>query len=118
MNGKRTLKPWQSWAIFGGSMVLVFCLGLLAASVTERRAEIASIYANKKDKIAPFEARNEMYKGNYAREYETWTQTKDTTFRSEFNGSQAVDVLAQRPNISEFGIIFRQIQVQSLCVPG
>lgn len=99
MNGKRTLKPWQSWAIFGGSMVLVFCLGLLAASVTERRAEIASIYANKKDKIAPLEARNEMYKGNYAREYETWTQTKDTTFRSEFNGSQAVDVLAQRPNM-------------------
>lgn len=80
-------------------MVLVFCLGLLAASVTERRAEIASIYANKKDKIAPLEARNEMYKGNYAREYETWTQTKDTTFRSEFNGSQAVDVLAQRPNM-------------------
>lgn len=80
-------------------MAVVFCLGLLAASITERRAEIASIYANKKDKIAPLEARNEMYKGNYAREYETWTQTKDTTFRSEFNGSQAVDVLAQRPNM-------------------
>ncbi len=48
MNSQRKLKPWQSWAIFGGSMVVVFCLGLLAASVTERRAEIASIYANKK----------------------------------------------------------------------
>lgn len=99
MNSQRKLKPWQGWAIFGGSMAVVFCLGLLAASITERRAEIASIYANKKDKIAPLEARNEMYKGNYAREYETWTQTKDTTFRSEFNGSQAVDVLAQRPNM-------------------
>lgn len=99
MNSQRKLKPWQGWAIFGGSMAIVFCLGLLAASITERRAEIASIYANKKDKIAPLEARNEMYKGNYAREYETWTQTKDTTFRSEFNGSQAVDVLAQRPNM-------------------
>ncbi len=83
-------------------MVIVFCLGLLAASITERRAEIQSIYANKKDKIAPFESRNEMYKGNYPREYETWTQTADTTFRSEFNGSQALDVLAQRPNMVIF----------------
>lgn len=99
MNAKRKLKPWQSWAIFGGAMVVVFCLGLLAASVTERRAEIASIYANKKDQLAPLEARNEAFKGNYPREYETWRRTEDTTFRSEFNGSQALDVLEQRPNM-------------------
>lgn len=90
-NKERKLKSWQGWLIFSSSMVVVFCLGLLAASVTERRAEIQSIYANKKDKIAPFEARNEMYRGNYPREYETWTYTADTSFRSEFNGSQAID---------------------------
>ena len=89
-NKERKLKSWQGWLIFSSSMVVVFCLGLLAASVTERRAEIQSIYANKKDKIAPFEARNEMYRGNYPREYETWTYTADTSFRSEFNGSQAI----------------------------
>lgn len=99
MNTKRKLKAWQSWAIFGGAMVVVFCLGLLAASVTERRAEIVSIYANKKDKLEPLEARNEMFKGNYPREYETWLHTADTTFKSEFNSSQAVDVLAARPEM-------------------
>ena len=99
---RKKLKTWQGWAIFGGAMVFVFCLGLLAASITNRRAEITTIYANKKDKIAKGEAKNPMYQGNYPREYETWTQTADTSFRSEFNGSQAVDVLEQRPNMVIF----------------
>lgn len=99
---RKKLKTWQGWAIFGGAMVFVFCLGLLAASITNRRAEITTIYANKKDKIAQGEAKNPMYQGNYPREYETWTQTADTSFRSEFNGSQAVDVLEQRPNMVIF----------------
>ena len=99
---RKKLKTWQGWAIFGGAMVFVFCLGLLAASITNRRAEITTIYANKKDKIARGEAKNPMYQGNYPREYETWTQTADTSFRSEFNGSQAVDVLEQRPNMVIF----------------
>lgn len=99
MSTNRKLKPWQSWGIFGGAMVGVFCLGLLAASVTERRAEIASIYANKKDQLVAGEARNDLYKGNYPREYETWLQTADTSFKSQFNGSQSVDVLAQRPEM-------------------
>ena len=36
-------RPLIGWAIFGAAMVAVFLLGLLAASITERRAEIASI---------------------------------------------------------------------------
>ena len=88
---RKKLKTWQGWAIFGGAMVFVFCLGLLAASITNRRAEITTIYANKKDRIAKGEAKNPMYQGNYPREYETWTQTADTSFRSEFNGSEAVE---------------------------
>lgn len=38
-NKERKLKSWQGWLIFSSSMVVVFCLGLLAASVTERRTE-------------------------------------------------------------------------------
>lgn len=29
---QRKLKTWQGWALFGGAMLIVFCLGLLAAS--------------------------------------------------------------------------------------
>jgi nitrite reductase (cytochrome c-552) len=80
-------------------MVVVFVLGLLAASVTQRRAEVASIFNNKKVEIKGIEGRNEIFGENYPREYETWKQTADTSFQSMFNGSKAEDVLAARPNM-------------------
>lgn len=99
---QRRLKSWQGWLLFCAAVVVVFLLGMLAASVTERRAEIQSIYANKKVELKPFESRNGIYRENYPRQYDTWTNTADTTFTSEYNGSQAVDVLAQRPQMVIF----------------
>ncbi|MGP1461579.1 MAG: ammonia-forming cytochrome c nitrite reductase [Bacteroides sp.] len=98
MSTNKKLKSWQGWLLFAASMVVVFCLGLLAASVTERRAEIQSLF-QKKVALAPGEARNALFETNYPREYQTWLQTADTTFVSEFNGSKQVDVLAQRPEM-------------------
>ena len=89
-------RPIVGWILFFAIMAGVFLLGLLAASITERRAEIATIYNNKKTDIPEFETRNEIWGLNYPREYETWAQTEDTSFTSEFNGSHAVDVLAAR----------------------
>lgn len=37
------------WVLFGGTMVIVFLLGLLAASVNERRAEIATLFSPQGD---------------------------------------------------------------------
>lgn len=97
---QRKLKTWQGWALFGGAMLIVFCLGLLAASLMERRAEVASIFNNRrfpmKDSIVSL---NDSFAADFPREYETWKMTADTTFESEFNGSQRKDVLAQRPNM-------------------
>ena len=95
-------RPIVGWILFFAIMAGVFLLGLLAASITERRAEIATIYNNKKTDIPEFETRNEIWGLNYPREYETWTQTEDTSFTSEFNGSHAVDVLAARPQMVIF----------------
>lgn len=63
-------KPIIGWGLFLAVMVLVFLLGLFAASVTERRAEIASIFNNKKVEISSdtIEARNEIWGLNYPRE--------------------------------------------------
>ncbi|NLZ94728.1 MAG: ammonia-forming cytochrome c nitrite reductase subunit c552, partial [Bacteroidales bacterium] len=85
MNTKkeRKLKPWLGWLIFFVTLVAVFLLGMLAASITERRAEITSIMYNKKVEITGIESRSEIFQQNYPREYETWTQTADTTFESE-----------------------------------
>lgn len=76
-------------------MVVVFVLGLIVSSLLERRAEVVSIYNNRKhlfkDSIV---SQNEMFAEDFPREYQTWTRTADTTYKGEFNSSQRVDVLA------------------------
>lgn len=99
MNEKK-LKGWQGWALFGGSMVVVFLLGLLVSALMERRAEVASIFNNRQYQMADsIVARNDSFAVDYPREYQSWAMTADTTFKSEFNSSEAVDVLEQRPNM-------------------
>ena len=95
----KQLKRWQGWLLFGGSMVVVFILGLLVSSLLERRAEVVSIFNNRKKPMEGIVSENSKFASDFPREYETWKQTADTTFKSEFNSSQAVDVLAQRPNM-------------------
>ena len=96
---EKRLKSWQGWLLFIVTMVVVFVLGLVAASITERRAEIVSVFNNKRVEIKGIESRNEIFADNYPREYETWAQTVDTSFVSLFNGNRAADVLAERPNM-------------------
>ena len=95
----KQLKRWQGWLLFGGSMVVVFILGLLVSSLLERRAEVVSIFNNRKTPMEGIVSENSKFASDFPREYETWKQTADTTFKSELNSSQAVDVLAQRPNM-------------------
>lgn len=95
----KKMKPWVAWLLFFVTVGVVFLLGMLAASITQRRAEVTSIMNNKKVKITGIESRNEIFAENYPREYESWTKTADTTFQSEFNGSNMVDVLADHPEM-------------------
>ena len=48
---EKKLKSWQGWLLFGGTMVVVFVLGMIAASVNERHAEVTSVMNNKKTEI-------------------------------------------------------------------
>lgn len=98
-NDNKKMKPWIGWLLFFVTVGVVFLLGMLAASITQRRAEITSIMNNKKVNITGIESRNEIFADNYPREYESWLQTEDTTFQSEFHGSSVVDVLAERPEM-------------------
>ena len=56
------------------------------------QAELASVFNNRKTVIEGIEARNEVFKSDFPREYQTWTETAKTDFQSEFNGNVAVDV--------------------------
>lgn len=93
------IKSWKGWLLFFGTMTLVFLLGLLAASINERHAETANIYNNRKVKLEGIQGRNDLFAQDFPREYDTWLKTKETNFESEFNGSEAKDVLAMRPNM-------------------
>ena len=101
------LKSWQGWLLFGGSMVVVFVLGLCVSALMERRAELESVFNNRRTVITGIEARNEVFKSDFPREYQTWTETAKTDFQSEFNGNIAVDVLEQRPEM-----VVRQVFVR------
>ena len=96
----KTLKKWQGWLLFGGAMVIVFFLGLLCSSMLERRAEIASVFNNRRTQMTDsIVAQNEKFAEDFPREYETWAMTEDTSFVSKYNSSQEVDVLGQRPEM-------------------
>ena len=92
-------KPYIGWIIFACSMAIVFGLGILAASITERRAEIATLYANKKVEIEGINAKNEEWGINYPREYNTWKKTKEMNFSSKHLGNTTEDVLESRPEM-------------------
>ncbi len=92
-------KPIIGWVLFVAVMVLVFLLGLLAASITERRAEIATLYNNKKVEITGINPKSEEWGLNYPREYNTWKKTKEMDFKSKHMGSNTEDVLAARPEM-------------------
>ena len=91
--------PLIGWGIFIVVMVGVFVMGLLAASITERRAEIATLYANKKVEITGINAKNEEWGLNYPREYDTWKKTKNMDFRSKHLGNVTEDILESRPEM-------------------
>ena len=93
------MKPWVGWLLFFVTIGVVFLLGMLAASITERRAEITSMMYNRMVDIKGIESRNEVFATDFPRQYDSWTQTADTTFQSEYNGSSVVDVLEQRPEM-------------------
>ena len=79
-------KPMLGWVLFFVVMGGVFLLGLLAASVTVRRAEVASLFNNKRIAISGIEPRNELWGKNYPREYDTWAKTAAWQWRPRTAG--------------------------------
>ncbi len=89
-------KPWTAWLLFSGTIVIVFLVGWLGASIMERRSEALMQYQIAKP-IADWEPRNEVWGENYPREYETYKSTKDTTYLSKYGGNKKRDLLEEDP---------------------
>jgi len=96
-SNKLIQKTWFRIFSFIAVLAVVFLLGLLASSITERRAEGISTLA-----IKPVEgntAINEKYKSIAPREYDSWKQTAQMDFKSKYNGNTLHDVLEEDPNM-------------------
>lgn len=91
-------RPWLGWLIFLATVAVVFLLGLLASSIIERRAEASFAYAPE-IKFSQFEPRNALWGEVFPRQYDTYLETLDTTFRSKYNGSGTVDLLSESPEM-------------------
>jgi nitrite reductase (cytochrome c-552) len=91
-------KPWKGWALFLVSVLIVFLLGMLASSIIERRTEAVFAYVPQV-KYSQFEPRNAIWGENFPREYQSYLQTADTSFRSKYNGSANIDMLAGDPRL-------------------
>ncbi|MDR0563327.1 MAG: ammonia-forming cytochrome c nitrite reductase subunit c552 [Azoarcus sp.] len=92
--------PAIGWLFLLVVVAVVFVLGLLAAAITERRAETATLFNNKKVEITErFDSHNDKWGENYPREYNTWMQTQKMDFKSKYLGNAPEDVLESRPNM-------------------
>lgn len=89
--------PLLGWIIFGSSMGIVFLLGLFCYSIVERRYE--SHVARQITPLPKWETKNEIWGQYYPREYESFLKTKDTNFKSKYNGSATIDLLNKNPNL-------------------
>ncbi len=91
-------KPLYGWLLFFATMLIVFLLGLLASSVIERRAEAVFAY-NANVKIDNFEPRNEVWGNSFPKQFQSYYQTSDTSFASEFGGNATKDILKEEPSL-------------------
>jgi nitrite reductase (cytochrome c-552) len=97
MENKR--KPIVNWILFAITVIVVFFLGLLASSITERRAEEEMVF-KPEVKITQFEPRNEVWGKNFPLQFSSYMKTKDSTFRSKYNGNAMIDMLEVDPRLA------------------
>jgi nitrite reductase (cytochrome c-552) len=91
-------RPWLGWLLFIFTMGLVFLLGLLASSITERRTEALFAYTPRVT-YDQYEPRNAVWGQNFPREYQSYQQTTDTGFISKYNGAATRDMLEEDPRL-------------------
>ncbi|MBN1393513.1 MAG: ammonia-forming cytochrome c nitrite reductase subunit c552 [Pirellulales bacterium] len=86
---------WRGWALMLAAAAATFLLGLLAASILQRREE-----ARQKLPLQPigqWETDSAKWGVNYPREYESYKRMTDSTARTKYGGSYPRDYLAETP---------------------
>jgi len=92
-------KPIFGWLIFVACAIGMFALGLLAASISERRNETVQSRLQFMEPIAEFEADNAKWGESFPREYNSWELTKTDSGNTKYGGSGFRDYLAEDPRL-------------------
>lgn len=92
------VKPWVGWVLFFGTMAVVFALGMFTYTIVERRTE-AQFVLSPPVGIDPLEPRPEVWGRFFPRQFNTYEQMADTSFRSKHLGSQRRDLLEENPRL-------------------
>ena len=86
---------WRGWALFAVALLTTFLLGILAASILQRREE-----ARRQAPLRPIDAMetdSNVWGKNFPRQYDTYLQMKDSSTRTRFGGADPRDLLAETP---------------------
>jgi nitrite reductase (cytochrome c-552) len=92
------LPRWVAPAMFFLIVAVVALVGMLGASVMERRWEAARPEIVVRP-IKDFEPDSALWGQNYPREYESWKMTEDSTSKTKYGGSFPRDYLEEDPNL-------------------
>ncbi|MDW3196793.1 MAG: ammonia-forming cytochrome c nitrite reductase [Cytophagales bacterium] len=88
----------KNWLLFGATVAIVLLLSILANSILSRKAESQFAY-QPQVQISENEPRNEVWGENFPRQYQSFMQTRDTSFSSYLNGSKLRDALEENPEL-------------------
>lgn len=86
----------RNWLLFIATILVVVALSILSNSIVNRKAESQFAY-QPQVKISQNEPRNEVWGKNFPRQYQSFMKTKDTSFVSQYNGSNHKDMLEYSP---------------------
>jgi nitrite reductase (cytochrome c-552) len=90
-------KPWVGWALFAGTLLVVFLFGWFGASIIERRQE--AFITQHVPPLPDWEPRNEVWGQNFPRQWERYRQTARTDFQTKYAGSTHIDYLDRYPKM-------------------
>lgn len=98
-NGSSSSRPspaWRGWALMIAAAAATFLLGLLAASILERRQEAAAVLPVPV-KIGQWETDSAKWGEDYPREYESYKRMADSTTHTKYGGADQRDYLKATP---------------------
>ena len=86
---------WRGWVLMLAAAGTTFLLGLLAASIVQRREEARQRLPLRP--IGQWETDSAKWGENYPREYEAYKRMEDSTTRTKYGGALPRDYLAETP---------------------